>query len=99
MTRIIGILHEVLCTNMISRLFLRRMRNTVRARQAADDTVVLSVRTECCVTKATNKQSEYVVLNSFSTATAVTLTLPHCSFVRTLPVFFGLLSRQDSRST
>jgi len=41
------------------------MRNIVRARQTADDTVALSVRTECCVTKATDTQSEYVVLTAF----------------------------------
>jgi len=41
------------------------MRNIGRARQTAGDTVVLRVRTECCVTKATEKQPEYVVLTAF----------------------------------
>lgn len=42
------------------------MRNIGRARQTADDTVVFCMRTECCVTKATQKQSEYVVLTAFA---------------------------------
>jgi len=61
-----GVLHEDLCTSMISRWFFRRIRNIGRARQTADGTVVLFMRTECCVTKATDKQSEYVVLTAFS---------------------------------
>jgi hypothetical protein len=60
-----GILHEDLCASMISQRFLRTMRNIGRARQTTDDSVVLCMRTECCVTKATDKQSEYVVLTAF----------------------------------
>jgi hypothetical protein len=61
-----GVLHENLCTSMISRLCFRSIRNIGRFRQTADSAVVLCMRTECCVTKATDKQSEYVVLTAFS---------------------------------
>jgi hypothetical protein len=41
------------------------MRNFGRALQTTDDTVVLCVCTESCITKATDKQQKYVVLTAF----------------------------------
>jgi hypothetical protein len=52
------------------------------ARQATDDNTIQSMRTACCITKATDAQLEY----SFLTATVVTWERFNITLIHTLPV-------------
>jgi hypothetical protein len=60
-----------------------------RARQAADYNIILRMRFACWITTATDTDSEYVILNCFSTATVVTRTRLNVTFIRTLPLLYS----------
>jgi len=56
------------------------------SQQATDENTIRRMRIACVVTKATYAQSEYVILNCFSTATVVTHERLNFTFIRKLPL-------------
>ena len=60
-------------------------------RQTTDNNITWRMRFECCITKATDIHSEYVILIAFPTTKMVTRTYL-ITFIRTLSVWLGRIS-------
>jgi len=58
--------------------------------QVTDDNIISCIRFACWINKATNTNSEYVILNGFYTATMVTQTRLNITFIVILPVLFPI---------
>jgi len=56
------------------------------ARQDTDENITRRTPIACWITKATDKNTEYVILIA-ATATIVTQTRPNATFLHTLPAF------------
>ena len=64
---------------------MRPCGNTGSAGQATDENVIQRMRFACCITKATDTHSEYVILLFHSNNGDA--NVPHCYVTRTLPAF------------
>ena len=64
---------------------MRPCGNTGSAGQATDENVIQRMRFACCITKATDTHSEYVILLFHSNNGDA--NVPHCYITRTLPAF------------
>jgi hypothetical protein len=57
-----------------------------RGRQATDDNIIRRMRIACCITKATDRRSEYEIRIAFPRQQLLTRTPLRVRFIRTLPL-------------
>jgi hypothetical protein len=60
------------------------------ARQATDDNIIRRMRFACWITKATDTDSEYVILIAFRRQQGLSERALNVTFIRTLPVLLIL---------
>ena len=61
--------------------------------QSTDYSIIRRMRFACCITKATDTHSEYVILIALSMTTLVTRTRHSVAFIRILQVLFWMSVR------
>ena len=74
----------------IFRKYVERKFKSDTASQATADNTTRHMRIACCITKATDTHSEYVILIAFPMAIMVTRTRLNVTFTRTLSVLLIL---------